>query len=189
MRRNTVDTTPIVSTFLSCEKDTETILRKLFIESRPHSDVLKRLLVVQAPDALDKNYDMSEYGLKKLLDEQYIVLSPKVRFNEHAQVKSFITLSFDDFAPSGNPQFRNSVIYIDVACNHDYWDLGDYRQRPFKIMGYIDGILNKSRLSGIGQLEFIYAKQTALEVPDWGVYTLAYAAVHGDDDKEIVNEE
>ena len=32
------------SSFLSCEKDTELILRKLFIESQPHSDILKRLL-------------------------------------------------------------------------------------------------------------------------------------------------
>ena len=189
MKRDTVTTEPVISTFLSCERDTEIILRKLFVESRPHSDVLKRLLVVQAPDALDKKYDMSEYSLKKLIDEQYIVLSPKVRFEEHEQVKSFITLSFDDFTPSSNPQFRNSMIYIDVACNHDYWELGDYRQRPFKIMGYIDGILNKSRLTGIGQLEFVGAKQTHLGVPDWGVYTLIYTAVHGDDDQEELNVE
>ena len=36
----------IRSSFLSCEKDTETILRRLFIESRPHSDVLKKLLAM-----------------------------------------------------------------------------------------------------------------------------------------------
>ena len=35
---------PFQSSFLSCEKDTEIILRKLFVESRPYSDDLKRLL-------------------------------------------------------------------------------------------------------------------------------------------------
>ena len=52
MKRDTVLTQPITSSFLSCEKDTEIILRKLFIESAPYSDILKSLLVVQNPDVL-----------------------------------------------------------------------------------------------------------------------------------------
>ena len=83
MKRDLVLTKPISSSFLSCEKDTELILRKLFIESRPYSDVLKRLLVVQNKDALDGNYNMDDYNLKKLIDEEYIVLSPKVKQTEH----------------------------------------------------------------------------------------------------------
>jgi hypothetical protein len=46
MKRDVVMTKPITSSFLSCEKDTELILRKLFIESRPYSNVLKKLLVI-----------------------------------------------------------------------------------------------------------------------------------------------
>ena len=38
------------SSFLSCENDTEKILRKLFIESKPYCDELKRLLVINAKD-------------------------------------------------------------------------------------------------------------------------------------------
>ena len=41
------------STFLSCEKDQETIWRKLFIESKPYSDTLKRLLIINAKNCLD----------------------------------------------------------------------------------------------------------------------------------------
>lgn len=41
------------TSFLSCEKDAESILRKLFIESRPYSDYLKRLLVINTKDCLD----------------------------------------------------------------------------------------------------------------------------------------
>ena len=40
------------SSFLSCEKDLETILRKLFVESQPYSDKLKRLLVINTKDCL-----------------------------------------------------------------------------------------------------------------------------------------
>ena len=53
MKRDLILTKPITSSFLSCEKDTEIILRKLFIESRPYSEELKKLLVVQSKDALD----------------------------------------------------------------------------------------------------------------------------------------
>ena len=42
------------STFLSCEVDMETIWRKLFVESRPYSDKLKRLLVINTPNCLDE---------------------------------------------------------------------------------------------------------------------------------------
>ena len=41
------------SSFLSCEKDLQEILRKLFVESQPYSDELKRLLVINAKDCLD----------------------------------------------------------------------------------------------------------------------------------------
>ena len=49
MRRDLIKP-DIRSSFLSCEKDTETILRRLFIESRPHSDTLKKLLIVNTKD-------------------------------------------------------------------------------------------------------------------------------------------
>ena len=41
------------SSFLSCEKDTESIIHKLFVDSRPHSDMLKRLLLINTPDCLN----------------------------------------------------------------------------------------------------------------------------------------
>ena len=188
MKRDTVLTQPITSSFLSCEKDTELILRKLFIESRPYSDVLKRLLIVQNEDALDKQYDMSEYSLKRLIEEQYINMDPLLKFPEHEQVKSFMGLHFDNFtANKTNPEFRDSMIHIDVVCHHDYWFLGNYRQRPFKILGYIDGILNKSRLTGIGQLNFVGCSKALLN-ENWSAFALTYMAIHGSDD-QIPNEE
>ena len=43
MKRDLLMTRPLKSSFLSCEKDIETILKKLFINSQPHSEILKRL--------------------------------------------------------------------------------------------------------------------------------------------------
>lgn len=183
MKRDVVLTKNITSSFLSCEKDTEIILRKLFMESRPYSDVLKRLLVVQAPDALDGNYDVSTFNLKALIDNKYIILSPKIELPENEQIKSFIVLSFDKFTPNAsNPEFRDCMIHLDIVCHHDTWDLGDFRQRPFKILGYIDGILNKSKLTGIGEVNFVGCVYQLVN-DDWSFYTLTYQAIHGFDDK------
>ena len=46
MVRKTVMTKTLKSSFYSCEKDAETIIKKLFVESNPYSSILKRLLVV-----------------------------------------------------------------------------------------------------------------------------------------------
>ena len=43
-------TRPLKSSFLSCEKDTEEILRKLFVTSHPYSNQLKRLLMINTND-------------------------------------------------------------------------------------------------------------------------------------------
>ena len=182
MKKDVVTIGPISSSFLSCEKDTEIILRKLFVESKPYSDNLKRLLVVQAPDALDYPYDVSQFNLKRLIEEQYINMDPLIRIPEHDQIKTFIGLHFDNFTPNAtNPEFRDSMIHIDVICHHDYWNLGDYRQRPFKILGFIDGILNKSRLTGIGELNFVGCSKALLN-ENWSAFALSYIAIHGSDD-------
>lgn len=183
MQKNVVLTQPISSSFLSCEKDTELILKKLFVESRPYSDVLKRLLVVQAPDCLDRNYDMTEYSLSRLLKDDYINLNAITRIPENDQIKTMMGIHFQNFTPNTtNPQFRDVSICIDVLCHHDYWDLGQFRQRPFKILGYIDGILNKSKLTGIGELNFLGCSNQVLN-HNWSLFMLTYLAIHGSDDQ------
>jgi hypothetical protein len=178
----------IKSSFLSCEKDFETIMRKLFIESRPFSDILKRLLIIETKDCLD-NQDSQIYkdkinntSIKNLLDEGYIRLAPIIKLPEHEEVKSYILIGFDNFTPDyHNPQFRDCVVTFDVICNTDYWDIGNYRMRPLKICGYIDGILNNSKLSGIGTLQFLGCSKIVLDEKLSG-YSLIYSATHGSDD-------
>lgn len=184
---------PLESSFLSCEKDTETILKKLFIDSRQHSKILKRLLVITHEDCLENNekldYDKADnMTLKDLIDNQYIVLSPVIKNEEFENLKAAIVLSFDNFVPNQtNPQFRDCVVGIDVICNVDCWELRNYQQRPFKILGYIDGILNGARLSGIGKMEFLGCTGPVIQ-DKIGMYSMMYRAVHGSDDM-IPNEE
>ena len=175
------------SSFLSVEKDIGTIINKLFIESRPYSDMLKRLLMINTKDCLENQTDacrelISSTSVKDLKEKGYIRIIPKLDFGEHEEVKSYILITMDNFTPNAeNPEFRDCTITFDVICHTKYSDLGDYRIRPLKICGYIDGILDKTRLSGIGILNFVGANQLILNEELQG-YTLMYRAVHGSDD-------
>ena len=183
------------SSFLSCEKDIEEILRKLFVSSKPYSDYLKKLLVINTKDCLDNETSttiqqkIADMNLAKLRQEGYIKLEPKIRFGENEEVKSYIIVSCDNFSPNAtNPYYRDCTVTFDIICHTDYWDIGNYRVRPLKIAGYIDGILNKARLSGIGTFQFMGCNQLILNDTLSG-YTLMYRAVHGNDDKIDVEEE
>ena len=180
---------PLESSFLSCEKDTETILKKLFVENKKHSEELIRLLVINAEDCLDNKENkvyketVAKATLSFLKKNGYVRLVPKLKMPEFEEAKSYIVIEFEDFAlnPS-NPQFRNCLVVIKVLCNSEYWDLGNYRMRPLKICGYIDGLLNETRLSGIGKLHFAGCVKTVLDENFCG-YSLMYRAIHGSDDE------
>ena len=61
--------------------------------------------------------------------------------------------------------------------------LGINQIECFKIAGYIDGILNGAKLSGIGEFQFMGCNQLILN-EDLSGYTLMYRAIHsvdGDD--------
>ena len=188
MKRD-VYTNKFNSSFLAFEKDIETILRKLFVESNPYSEVLKRLLVINTKDCLD-NADspaikekLKNMSLAKLRQEGYIKLEPKIAMPEHEEVKAYIIMSCDNFTPNDtNTYYRDCTVSFDIICHLDYWDLGNYRIRPLKIAGYIDGILNEAKLSGIGTFNFIGCDEVVYN-EDLAGYTLIYRAVHGNDDK------
>ena len=178
------------SSFQSVEKDIELILKKLFVDNKPLSDELKKLLVINTKDCLDE-VNASKYKilidnmkLKDLREEGYIRLEPKLKFNEHEEVKSYLILSLDNFTPNEtNPEFRDCTVSFDIICHTDYWDIGNYRLRPIKIAGIIDGILNGSKLTGIGEFLFMGCNELILNEELSG-YTLMFRAIHqtdGDD--------
>ena len=176
------------SSFLSCEKDAETIIKKLFVDSRPYSDYLKRLLLINTKDCLvDTTNQVYIDKIKKtsvadMRQQQVIKLSPKLAMGEHEEVKSYILITFDNFSPNKeNDYYRDCIIEIDIVCHTDYWDLDGFAVRPIKIAGYIDGILNNAKLSGIGTLDFLSCNEIVLNQELFG-YCLMYRAVHGSDD-------
>lgn len=182
-------TTNIKSTFLSCEKDAETIVRKLFVDSRPYSDELKRLLLINTKDCLDDrinpayNKKISNTSLGDMIDEGYIRMKPLIKLGENEEVRSYICLSFDNFTPNtNNTYYRDHIIEIDIICHIEKWDLGNFRLRPLKIAGYIDGILDQAKLAGIGTLDFIACNEIVLSEELAG-YCLMYRTVNADDDR------
>ena len=189
MKRDTILTANrFNSSFLSCEKDIETILKKLFIESKPYSDILKRLLVINTKDCLEDNSEVvlnkiQQTTLSQLIKDKYIRLSQKIEIEEHDEVKAYLIISSDNYTTNeNNPYYRDCTITFDIICYTDYWDIGNYRLRPLKIAGYIDGILNNAKLSGIGTFNFIGCNELILNETLSG-YTLSYRAIHGNDDK------
>ena len=192
---NTDGTTNIKSTFLSCEKDAETIVRKLFVDSRPYSDELKRLLLINTKDCLDDRTNpvykekISNTSLGDMIDEGYIRMKPLIKLGENEEVRSYICLSFDNFTPNANnTYYRDHIIEIDIICHIEKWDLGNFRLRPLKIAGYIDGILDQAKLAGIGTLDFITCNEIVLS-EDLAGYCLMYRTVNADDDKIKSEEE
>ncbi len=188
MKANVVTNKPIKSSFLSCEKDIEEILKQLFISNQPHSDTLKKLLVVNTKDCLDNTTSevikdtIRNTNLVTLKRDGYIRLEPKLKMEDHNEVKAYIIISIDNFtANATNPYYRDCMVNFDIICHTDYWDLGNYRLRPVKIAGYIDGILNNTKLTGIGTFNFLGSSQLILDENLAG-YTLSYMAIHGNDD-------
>lgn len=175
------------SSFLSCQKDLQTILRKLFVQSQPYSTILKKLLVINMKDCLDNDSEIYKEAIRPmslaaLREKGYIRFQPKLAIHQHQQVKTYMLFTFDNFTTNySNPEFRDCIVTIDVLCHPDYWDLGKFRLRPLKICGYIDGILNNTKLSGIGTFQFLNCKELVLDQNLAG-YSIIFKAIHGTDD-------
>ena len=176
------------ASFLSSEKDMETIFKKLFVESKPYSDILKRLLIIDQSDCLDSKQSkyqeiINEYSIHRMKEEGYILVIPRIEQLIHDNFKSHILIEFDDFVPTDNTHYRDCTISFTIICPLVKWELDDYKLRHMQIAGYIDGILNNAKLSGIGTLQFMGASQVILDEEHGGII-LRYIATHGNDDKD-----
>lgn len=157
------------SSFLSVEKDMEQIVHYLM-----KNDRLKKLLYWDTKDCLSKPSLNEEQAMSVIKNR--IKLVPYFKFDD-AQL-SYIRLAFDAFVPNPtNPAFRDNLITIDVFCHPSIWNLYNFELRPFKIMGEIDAELDRARLHGIGELEFVGANELILNADLCG-YTMAYRAIH-----------
>lgn len=161
------------SSFLSIDKDMSLIISYLLKNER-----LKKLLYYTDKNCLNRPNLNDKQTLE--LVENNIKLFPKLYIDP--AVRTYITISFDNFVESGNPQFRDNTVEFDIICHMDQWNLGDFQLRPFKIAGEIDSMLNNQKLTGIGQLQFVTAQEIVM-TDEFSGLCLMYQATHGGEDK------
>ena len=164
------------SSFLSTEKDMNLIVSAILKNER-----LKRLLHYTTRDALNRKNLTEDESLE--LFGKNIKLVPKLLVDN--SVLNYIIISFDNFTPSGNPEFRDNVIEFDIICHFDQWQLQDFALRPYKIAGEIDSMFNGKHLTGIGELNFLGMNQMIL-TDEFAGLCLMYSAVHGEEDKKFM---
>lgn len=162
------------SSFLSLEKDTSIIMNKILGNER-----LKRLLYYTTPDALARPNITEEQSIE--LIGKNIKIVPKMKVDN--EVLNYLFIIFDNFTETDNPEFRDNLVEFDIVCHFDQWNLKDFALRPYKIAGELDSMFNKSKLTGLGRLNFVSANQLLLG-DEFGGVCLFYQAVHGEEDKK-----
>lgn len=126
MKRDTRKTLKMNSSFLSCEKDIEAILKRIFVESEPYGTMLRRLLVIHTKDCLENETEVvqnkiAEMNLHKLREDGYIKLAPKIEMPEHEEIKTYIIITFDNFTTNReNPYYRDVTVNINIICHTNY---------------------------------------------------------------------
>lgn len=162
------------SSFLSVEKDLS-IITDLILKN----DRLKRLLYYNVPDALSQP-NLDQKASIGLLGKN-IKIVPKLSID--GTVLNYIIISFDNFTPTENPEFRDNIISFDILCHFDQWQLEEFELRPYKIAAELDSMLDKQKLTGIGTLNFLGANQLIIN-DEFAGLSLMYMAVHGEDDRK-----
>lgn len=120
--------------------------------------------------------------IKEMFDTQQISSVPKIKIEKPE--KTYLRLTYGTMVRNGsNPEYRDNTFGIDIICHYDNWDLGDFELRPYRIAGEIDAMLDKTHLTGIGELEFISCVPYIYDEEYAGV-TLTYLAVRGHEDQQ-----
>ena len=162
------------SSFLIMEKDMGKLADLIMRNER-----LQKLLYYTTPDCLSKG-PLTDKEKSELFGK-YVKIVPKLYVD--GSVLNYIIISFDNFTQSDNPEFRDNIVEIDIICHFDQWQLKDFSLRPYKIAGEIDSMLNHTKLTGIGELEFLGASQMIL-TDEYAGLCLMYQSYHSVEDKE-----
>ena len=162
------------SSFLSVDKDMD-----LIVEMIMKNKNLKKMLHYTSKDCLDKPALTEDETLA--LFGKNIKIVPKLQID--GSVLNYVIISFDNFTPSSNPEFRDNIIEFDVICHFDQWHMKDFQLRPYRIAAEIDSMFNNKHLTGIGTLQFLGANQIILN-DEFGGFCLMYSATHGEEDKK-----
>lgn len=159
---------PRQKNFLSVEDDFRKITERLM-----SSQNILKLLHYQTPDAIDKPDIEDNETLESIASN--IRLEPDLRISENS--KSFIIITFDNFLPNeSNPKFLDNDIFLDILCPIGSWQMNSYMSRPFRIMHEINSLLDKTKLNGIGVVNF--SGGNILNLGEYAGYQLAYSVIN-----------
>lgn len=164
------------SSLLGMPKDAAIIIDRIL--SNPN---LLRLLVYETRDWQSQPLPNGEQ-IKELFTSHQISSVPKIKID--SKEKTYIRLTYGTvIRNASNPEYRDNTFGIDIICHYDNWDLGDFELRPYRVAGEIDAMLDKTHLTGIGELEFVSATPYIYNEEFAGV-SLTYLAVRGHEDQK-----
>ena len=164
------------SSLLGMPKDAAIIIDRIL--SNPN---LLRLLVYETRDWQSQPLPNGEQ-IKELFTSHQISSVPKIKID--SKEKTYIRLTYGTvIRNASNPEYRDNTFSIDIICHYDNWDLGDFELRPYRVAGEIDAMLDKTHLTGIGELEFVSATPYVYNEEFAGV-SLTYLAVRGHEDQK-----
>lgn len=162
------------SSFLSVEKDLSKITEQLLQNQR-----LMKLLYYTEKDCLSAP-DLTQKEILSLINNQ-IKIVPYIPIETDCPIN--LLISFDNFIPNlKNPEFRNNVLDFVILCHPDHWLLENFSLRPFRIAGEIDSMINKHKLTGIGEVQFNWCERLVMNDQLMGLI-LEYSIIHGIEDK------
>ena len=164
------------SSFASVESTLSKVVERLI-----KNDRLKRLLYYTDRHAL---------GLPKLNQEQsYSLLNNQIRIVPKLTIdhdaKPYIIISLDNFVPFENQTtFRSFQLTFDVIVPFEFWQLDNFKLRPYAIAGEIDAMINNDFIFGSQVADFMGAKQLILNEALGGL-SLYYNVETYIDDKQL----
>ena len=162
------------SSLLGMPKDAAIIIDRIL--SNPN---LLRLLVYETRDWQSQPLPNGEQ-IKELFTSHQISSVPKIKID--SKEKTYIRLTYGTvIRNASNPEYRDNTFGIDIISHYDNWDLGDFELRPYRVAGEIDAMLDKTHLTGIGELEFVSAVPYVYNEEFAGV-SLTYLAIRGHED-------
>lgn len=86
---------------------------------------------------------------------------------------------FDNFTPNQiNPKFMDNNIYIEILCPNedDIMMMDNYMLRPHRIMHEVNEMLDKTKLNGIGVVNFTGAD--SINLGEYYGYRLSYTVIN-----------
>lgn len=164
------------SSFASVESTLSKVVERLM-----KNDRLKRLLYYTDRHAL---------GLPKLDQEQtYSLLNNQIRIVPKLTIdhdaKPYVIISLDNFVPFENQTtFRSFQLTFDVIVPFEFWQLDNFKLRPYAIAGEIDAMINNDFIFGSQVADFMGAKQLILNEALGGL-SLYYNVETYIDDKQL----